>query len=305
METDLFFGALIEPYELYTSDTTSDFPLSLDGAPVMSVFDDDQQPEPICSMNLSHSGDMYLEYLFSKGLADSIDEAHFIPSERDEVDELKEHLISSIFNSYYKQGFGEVERSGCGSLRDNLVQSASLLLPEVSDDSSDSASLSDSCSDLTERSDTTPLAADLPFASCLDITPKAQHYTAVTPSTAGNRRKLSTSTSASRSERGGRRRTSTREYKCHYAGCTKIYTKSSHLKAHIRRHTGEKPFVCTWKGCNWKFSRSDELARHKRSHSGVKPFICDICDKKFSRSDHLAKHRKTHYRVRKNCNLIV
>lgn len=85
-----------------------------------------------------------------------------------------------------------------------------------------------------------------------------------------------------------------RNHCCKFPGCSKTYTRASHLKAHEILHGERLPFRCPWEDCGRSFARSFELSRHRRQHTGEKKFVCHICQQAFMRSDHLSMHVKRH-----------
>jgi krueppel-like factor 15 len=259
--------------------------------------------------------ELYLEYLFSQGLADSIEKPNPVSNE---IVTISSPQVSAFCDSYCANVFSDKHSSHFTTVEDvfhsnndlvvlgiglkNLMHAQSVSAqPIYRQQYSNRLSQSQL---QAKNMKTRPNLSDL-LINCNSVRTTVNYEYNSSSATGGIRsgtpsnvmemlHTISIRTPRQNNRGSARDKTEEKIYHCTYPGCQKVYSKSSHLKAHLRRHTGEKPFVCTWPACGWKFSRSDELARHKRSHSGIKPYQCKICDKRFSRSDHLSKHLKVH-----------
>ncbi|CAI8036827.1 Transcription factor Sp3 [Geodia barretti] len=85
-----------------------------------------------------------------------------------------------------------------------------------------------------------------------------------------------------------------KQHVCHYPNCSKVYRKTTTLRAHILVHTGERPYICHWLDCGKGFTVNNQLRRHLKIHTGEKTFVCVECGKRFNRSDVIQRHFRTH-----------
>ncbi|XP_011880586.1 PREDICTED: zinc finger protein 91-like [Vollenhovia emeryi] len=74
--------------------------------------------------------------------------------------------------------------------------------------------------------------------------------------------------------------------------CSKSFTQSTTLIAHLRAHNGIKPFVC--EVCSRPFTTNAYLKMHMRTHTQERPYICQYCSRAFARADTLANHLTSH-----------
>lgn len=74
--------------------------------------------------------------------------------------------------------------------------------------------------------------------------------------------------------------------------CSKSFTQSTTLIAHLRAHNGIKPYLC--EVCSRPFTTNAYLKMHMRTHTQERPYICQYCSRAFARADTLANHLTSH-----------
>lgn len=84
------------------------------------------------------------------------------------------------------------------------------------------------------------------------------------------------------------------KFPCPFNGCTRVFSRPSHLEKHKRIHTNERPHKC--ESCDMAFKTKWTLTKHMRTHTGEKPFKCEVpdCGKEFTQRGSYCRHMRSH-----------
>ncbi|KAM4612475.1 zinc finger protein 276 [Discoglossus pictus] len=85
-------------------------------------------------------------------------------------------------------------------------------------------------------------------------------------------------------------------YRCHYAGCSAVYSCAVPMMKHIKDlHEDVREHPCPHPSCNKVFMIDRYLQRHvKLIHTEERKFICDQCGQAFKQRKHLDVHQLRH-----------
>ncbi|ORX88357.1 hypothetical protein K493DRAFT_236828 [Basidiobolus meristosporus CBS 931.73] len=94
--------------------------------------------------------------------------------------------------------------------------------------------------------------------------------------------------------------TRSKEYRCNFSGCGKMFYQLAHLRIHERCHTGIRPYVCKYEGCGKAFTQLGNLKTHERKHTGERPYVCQHpgCEKSFTQLGNLKTHERIHQAIK-------
>ena len=81
----------------------------------------------------------------------------------------------------------------------------------------------------------------------------------------------------------------TATFKCHVAGCDRLYFSNAELTKHARVHDGKR-WKCGEADCPYSTPDKRLLHQHRRKHSDAKPYECGLCGEGFKYHTEYTRH---------------